>query len=53
MPDDTLPALKVGAVGVGLFRSEFLFMGRTAACLTRKSSTRPTGALSKACRGCP
>ncbi|HOS85819.1 MAG TPA: phosphoenolpyruvate--protein phosphotransferase [Burkholderiaceae bacterium] len=28
MPDDTLPALKVGAVGVGLFRSEFLFMGR-------------------------
>ena len=28
MPDDTLGAVKVGAVGVGLFRSEFLFMGR-------------------------
>jgi phosphotransferase system enzyme I (PtsI) len=28
MPDDTPFALDVGAVGVGLFRSEFLFMGR-------------------------
>jgi phosphotransferase system enzyme I (PtsI) len=28
MPDDARSALKVGAVGVGLFRSEFLFMGR-------------------------
>ena len=28
LPDDTLGAVKVGAVGVGLFRSEFLFMGR-------------------------
>jgi phosphoenolpyruvate-protein phosphotransferase (PTS system enzyme I) len=28
MPEDTLGAVKVGAVGVGLFRSEFLFMGR-------------------------
>ena len=28
MPEDTLGALKAGAVGVGLFRSEFLFMGR-------------------------
>ncbi len=27
-PDDTVAALKAGAVGVGLFRSEFLFMGR-------------------------
>ena len=27
-PADTEQALKVGAVGVGLFRSEFLFMGR-------------------------
>ncbi|WP_334155163.1 phosphoenolpyruvate--protein phosphotransferase [Tepidimonas sp.] len=27
-PEDTLPALAVGAVGVGLFRTEFLFMGR-------------------------
>ncbi len=29
MPDDTAGAVNVGAVGVGLFRSEFLFMGRT------------------------
>ena len=28
LPEDTAAALKVGAVGVGLFRSEFLFMGR-------------------------
>jgi phosphotransferase system enzyme I (PtsI) len=28
MPEDTLGAVKVGAVGVGLFRTEFLFMGR-------------------------
>jgi phosphoenolpyruvate-protein phosphotransferase (PTS system enzyme I) len=27
-PDDAVAALKTGAVGVGLFRSEFLFMGR-------------------------
>jgi phosphoenolpyruvate-protein phosphotransferase (PTS system enzyme I) len=27
-PDDALIAVKAGAVGVGLFRSEFLFMGR-------------------------
>jgi len=28
MPEDTAAALLAGAVGVGLFRSEFLFMGR-------------------------
>ncbi len=28
MPEDTLAAITAGAVGVGLFRSEFLFMGR-------------------------
>jgi phosphotransferase system enzyme I (PtsI) len=28
MPEDAAPALASGAVGVGLFRSEFLFMGR-------------------------
>ena len=28
MPEDTLVAVGAGAVGVGLFRSEFLFMGR-------------------------
>ncbi len=27
-PEDATPALAVGAVGVGLFRTEFLFMGR-------------------------
>ena len=30
MPEDAPGALKAGAVGVGLFRSEFLFMGRDA-----------------------
>jgi phosphotransferase system enzyme I (PtsI) len=29
-PDDAAAALSAGAVGVGLFRSEFLFMGRDA-----------------------
>jgi phosphotransferase system enzyme I (PtsI) len=28
MPEDTVAAIAAGAVGVGLFRSEFLFMGR-------------------------
>jgi phosphotransferase system enzyme I (PtsI) len=28
MPDDAVGAIKAGALGVGLFRSEFLFMGR-------------------------
>jgi phosphotransferase system enzyme I (PtsI) len=28
MPEDTRGAIQAGAVGVGLFRSEFLFMGR-------------------------
>lgn len=28
LPEDAAAALKTGAVGVGLFRSEFLFMGR-------------------------
>ena len=31
MPEDAPAALGVGAVGVGLFRSEFLFMGRIGA----------------------
>jgi phosphotransferase system enzyme I (PtsI) len=30
LPEDCGPALEAGAVGVGLFRSEFLFMGRGA-----------------------
>jgi phosphoenolpyruvate-protein phosphotransferase (PTS system enzyme I) len=30
LPDDCAPALDAGAAGVGLFRSEFLFMGRGA-----------------------
>jgi phosphotransferase system enzyme I (PtsI) len=33
LPDDCGPALDAGAVGVGLFRSEFLFMGRGAQTL--------------------
>lgn len=35
MPEDSAAAVKAGAVGVGLFRSEFLFMGREARSLTR------------------
>ena len=35
MPEDSEAAVKAGAVGVGLFRSEFLFMGREARSLTR------------------
>jgi phosphotransferase system enzyme I (PtsI) len=31
MPEDATAALALGAVGVGLFRSEFLFMGRVGA----------------------
>jgi phosphotransferase system enzyme I (PtsI) len=30
LPDDCAPALDAGAVGIGLFRSEFLFMGQGA-----------------------
>jgi phosphotransferase system enzyme I (PtsI) len=33
LPDDAPHALKAGAVGVGLFRSEFLFMGRRGGAL--------------------
>ncbi len=33
LPDDCPPALDAGAAGVGLFRSEFLFMGRGAHAL--------------------
>jgi phosphotransferase system enzyme I (PtsI) len=29
LPEDAAAALKAGAIGVGLFRSEFLFMGRS------------------------
>ncbi|SIR57205.1 phosphoenolpyruvate--protein phosphotransferase [Pseudacidovorax sp. RU35E] len=35
MPEDAAAAVKAGAQGVGLFRSEFLFMGREARHLTR------------------
>ncbi len=35
MPGDTAGAIKVGAVGVGLFRSEFLFMGRASQGLSK------------------
>jgi len=33
LPEDCPPALEAGAAGVGLFRSEFLFMGRGAQTL--------------------
>ncbi len=34
-PDDAVAALKAGAIGVGLFRSEFLFMSRDGKGLSR------------------
>jgi phosphotransferase system enzyme I (PtsI) len=52
MPGDAAAALAAGAVGVGLFRSEFLFMGRRAICPTKRSNTRPTARRSRACRAC-
>jgi phosphotransferase system enzyme I (PtsI) len=35
MPEDTVGAVSAGAVGVGLFRSEFLFMGRESQGLVK------------------
>ena len=35
LPGDTVGAVKAGAVGVGLFRSEFLFMGRESKGLSK------------------
>jgi phosphoenolpyruvate-protein kinase (PTS system EI component) len=35
--------------GIGLFRSEFLFMNATASCRAKTSSTRRTGRSSRAC----
>ena len=35
MPEDTVGAVNAGAVGVGLFRSEFLFMGRESQGLVK------------------
>ncbi len=35
LPGDTLGAVNAGAVGVGLFRSEFLFMGRESKGMSR------------------
>ena len=52
-PADTTPALSVSAVGVGLFRTEFLFMGREGKLPDeRRSSTRPTVPPSRACTDC-
>jgi phosphotransferase system enzyme I (PtsI) len=40
-PEDAQLALKAGAVGVGLFRSEFLFMGRQGKLPGRKRVPNP------------
>ena len=45
LPEDCAAALEAGATGIGLFRSEFLFMGRTGYANrlpTRTSSSRRT-----------
>ena len=42
LPEDARAAVDSGATGVGLFRTEFLFMNRTStSCRKRKSSLRP------------
>ena len=45
LPSDAAAAVEAGAVGVGLFRSEFLFMNRGGGCPTSRSSSRPTRAV--------
>lgn len=51
-PADTQAALAAGAVGVGLFRSEFLYMGRTEQGLTLlPSEDEQYEAYTKAVRG--
>jgi phosphotransferase system enzyme I (PtsI) len=52
MPEDTVGAVKAGAVGVGLFRSEFLFMGRSGKLPDEEEQYQAYRARSKACRAC-
>ena len=53
LPEDAAAAVRAGAVGVGLFRSETCSWGAMESCPMRKSNTRLTGALSRACGASP
>ena len=48
LPEDAVAAMEVGASGVGLFRSEFLFMGRTGSELQLPTEEEQFEAYKKA-----
>ncbi len=50
-PSDAVAALRVGAVGVGLFRSEFLFMGRQGNLPDEEEQYRTYRAVVEAMQG--
>jgi len=53
MPEDAAAALKAGAVGVGLFRSEFLFMGRRGALPDEEEQFRAYRIAAESMQGLP
>ena len=53
MPDDAAAALNAGAMGVGLFRSEFLFMGRGGKLPTEEEQYSAYRAAVEGMRGLP
>jgi phosphotransferase system enzyme I (PtsI) len=52
LPEDAPAAVNAGAVGVGLFRSEFLFMGRQGNLPGEEEQYQAYRARSRACRAC-
>ena len=52
-PEDVAAALHVGAAGVGLFRSEFLFMGRMGALPSEEEQYQAYRAVVEGMRGLP
>ncbi|MFM2073950.1 MAG: Phosphoenolpyruvate-protein phosphotransferase [Pseudomonadota bacterium] len=52
-PGDTVSALKAGAVGVGLFRTEFLFMGRNGQLPDEEEQYRAYVATVEGMQGLP
>ncbi|WP_426396728.1 phosphoenolpyruvate--protein phosphotransferase [Ralstonia sp. R-29] len=53
MPEDSATAVKAGAVGVGLFRSEFLFMGRRGALPDEEEQFRAYRTAIESMKGLP
>ncbi|WP_296228435.1 phosphoenolpyruvate--protein phosphotransferase [Ralstonia sp. UBA689] len=53
MPEDAAAAVKAGAVGVGLFRSEFLFMNRRGALPDEEEQFRAYRTAVEAMQGLP